>query len=112
MMFFLFIWAMSSLGFFALASSMAKHQKQIFGYELKPLHSRIFKIAGWILLILALALCTTQGHWSTHISYWVGTISFAALFSGLCLSYYPQLCRKIGLFTLLLANGCLISALF
>ena len=28
MMFFLFIWAMCSLGFFALASSMAKHQNK------------------------------------------------------------------------------------
>ena len=109
---FLFIWSINSAGLFFIAASMSKHQKQIFGHELKPLHTRIFKIAGWVLLILTLVLCTTQGHWSTYISYWIGTLTFAALFSGLCLSYYPQFCKKIGLFTLLLANACLISALF
>ena len=98
---FLFIWSINSAGLLSIAASMSKHQKQIFGHELKPLHTRIFKIAGWVLLILTLVLCTTQGHWSTYISYWIGTLTFAALFSGLCLSYYPQFCKKIGLFTLL-----------
>ena len=36
MMFFLLIWALTSLGFFALATSMSKHQKQIFDTELNP----------------------------------------------------------------------------
>ncbi len=34
MMFFLLIWALSSLGFFALACSMSKHQKQFYSKEL------------------------------------------------------------------------------
>ena len=66
---FLFIWSINSAGLLSIAASMSKHQKQIFGHELKPLHTRIFKIAGWVLLILTLVLCTTQGHWSTYISY-------------------------------------------
>ncbi|MEG1093415.1 MAG: DUF3325 domain-containing protein, partial [Acinetobacter sp.] len=34
MIWFLIIWALATLGFFALASSMSKHQKQIFAKEL------------------------------------------------------------------------------
>ena len=33
MIWFLVIWALATLGFFALASSMSKHQKQIFAKE-------------------------------------------------------------------------------
>lgn len=46
MMFFFFIWSISSLGFFALASSMTKHQKQIFGHELNSQKTRYATIIG------------------------------------------------------------------
>ena len=52
MMFFLLIWALTSLGFFALATSMSKHQKQIFDTELNPAKTQLATILGWVLLIL------------------------------------------------------------
>ncbi len=53
MMFFLLIWALTSLGFFALAMSMSKHQKQIFDTELRRLQKHnLPAILGWVLLII------------------------------------------------------------
>lgn len=109
---FILIWAINSAGLFALAGAMSKHQKPIFGCELKTKHSRYLSYIGWLLLMLALGLCTAQGHWSTHISYWIGSITFSALFTGLCISYYPQQVKKIASVTLILAILCLLFTLF
>ena len=90
MMFFLIIWSLSSLGFFALACAMSKHQKQIFGHELDTAKARFAVTIGWVLLISALLICTLSGSISNMISYWLGALTFAALFIGLCLSYLEQ----------------------
>ncbi len=55
---------------------MSKHQKQIFAKELTLQQTRLATTVGWLLLIVSLLICLTQGHWSTEISYWVGVISF------------------------------------
>ncbi|ATO18445.1 hypothetical protein BS636_01540 [Acinetobacter sp. LoGeW2-3] len=87
MMFFLLIWSITSLGFFALAASMQKHQKQIFGHFLDMSKTRLASIFGWVLLAIALILCILTGALSNMISYWIGSLSFAALLVGLSLSY-------------------------
>ncbi|MBP8099601.1 MAG: DUF3325 domain-containing protein [Acinetobacter sp.] len=104
MMFFLFIWAMSSLGFFALASSMAKHQKQIFGHELDVQKTKFTTIMGWILLIIALFICIVSGSVSNMMSYWLGALTFAALFTGLCLSYLETKMKTIAIITAVIAT--------
>jgi hypothetical protein len=95
MILFLMIWSLSSLAFFALASSMSKHQKQIFGRELDESKTRLASISGWGLLILALVICISQGTLSNMISYWLGVLTFSALFVGLCLSYFESRIKKI-----------------
>lgn len=107
MIWFLIIWSLTTLGFFSLASSMTKHQKQIFAKELTLQQTRLATTVGWILLIVALLICLPQGHWSTEISYWIGVLSFAALFVGLCLSYFEQHIRNIAVTVLLLFIFCL-----
>ena len=87
MMFFLLIWGLASLGFFALAASMSKHQKQMFGTELDASKTRLASIIGWVLLIFALILCLYAGAASNMISYWLGSLTFAALLVCLSLSY-------------------------
>ena len=82
MMFFLLIWSLSSLAFIALASSMSKHQKQIFGNELNTIQTRYATIIGWLLLTFSLVICILSGKLSNMLSFWVGVISFAALFVG------------------------------
>lgn len=107
MMFFLLIWSLSSLAFIALASSMSKHQKQIFGNELNTIQTRYATIIGWLLLTFSLVICILSGKLSNMLSFWVGVISFAALFVGVSLSYFEQ---KIKAFTLALCILSLMSA--
>ena len=101
MMFFLLIWSLSALGFFALASSMSKHQKQIFGHELDAAKTRTAAACGWILLMIALLICILSGSVSNMISYWLGALTLAALFTGLCLSYLEARIKKIAIATAL-----------
>lgn len=107
MMFFLLIWSLSSLAFIALASSMSKHQKQIFGNELNAKQTRYATIIGWLLLTFSLVICILSGKLSNMLSFWVGVLSFAALFVGVSLSYFEQ---KIKAFTLALCILSLMSA--
>ena len=104
MMFFFFIWSISSLGFFALASSMTKHQKQIFGHELNSQKTRYATIIGWALLIIALMVCIVSGSVSNMISYWLGALTFAALFTGLCLSYLETKIKRIAMIIAILGT--------
>ena len=107
MMFFLLIWSLCSLAFIALASSMSKHQKQIFGNELNAIQTRYATIIGWLLLTFSLVICILSGKLSNMLSFWVGVLSFAALFVGVSLSYFEQ---KIKAFTLALCMLSLMSA--
>ena len=107
MMFFLLIWSLSSLAFIALASSMSKHQKQIFGNELNAIQTRYATIIGWLLLTFSLVICILSGKLSNMLSFWVGVLSFAALFVGVSLSYFKQ---QIKAFTLALCMLSLMSA--
>nr|WP_174506278.1 DUF3325 domain-containing protein [Acinetobacter sp. Marseille-Q1620] len=103
MIWFLFIWSISTLGFFCLASSMSKHQKQIFGDTLELGKTSIAKISGWILLITALILCIYHDNISIGISYWLGSLTFAALFVAWCLSYFAGKIKKIAVACTILA---------
>lgn len=108
MMFFLLIWALTSLGFFVLAASMSKHQKQIFAKELDASKTRLATIIGWVILIMALILCLLTGTISNMISYWLGSLTLAALFVGLSLSYLES---KIKMIVMICALILLISGI-
>ena len=97
MIFFILIWSLTTLAFFALASSIAKHQKQIFGHELLANQTRLATISGWLLLTISVIICMLNGQLSNMISYWIGTLSFSALFVGLCFSYFERKIRKIAI---------------
>ena len=103
MMWFLLMWSLNNLAFFALASSMSKHQKQMFARELAPTHTRFASIAGWIILALTLMACISVAQISNGISYWIGTLSFSALFVGLSLSYYAHKTKLLAILCVLVA---------
>ncbi|WP_406612931.1 DUF3325 domain-containing protein [Acinetobacter schindleri] len=103
MMFFLFIWSVSALGFIALAASMSKHQKQIFGKELDAGKTRLATLAGWVLLIIALIFCLFSGTISNMVSYWLGSLTFAALAVGLSLTYFESKIKIISIGFVLIA---------
>lgn len=97
MMFFLLIWSLCALGFFALASSMDKHQKQIYQHTLTATQTHLATFSGWLLLIIALVICLFNGPTSNMISYWVGVLTFAALLIGVCMSYYANHLKKVAM---------------
>lgn len=106
MIFFLLIWSLSSLAFIALASAMSKHQKQIYEHELSPRQTQLASITGWALLLISLIICLISGQLSSMLSFWVGVLTFSALFVGVLLSYYSLkmkfatgFCVAIGLIT-------------
>lgn len=99
MIFFLSIWSLSNLGFFALASSMSKYQKQIYLTELDTSKTRFARCIGWLILLITLGICISQG----QMSYWVGVLTFSALFVGLMLSYFPEKIKKLMRMCLLLS---------
>lgn len=109
MIFFLLIWTIATLGFFALASSMSKHQKQIFGHEFNSSRTKLAAIVGWILLIISLTLSIVPNTLSNGISYWAGVLTFAALFVGLSLTYFAH---KIKIISWIIAIFAIISAIF
>lgn len=102
MIIFLLIWAMNVIGLFCLAATMSKHQKQMFGQELSMAKTRIARLLGWLFLILAVLLTLSHFVPSNAISYWVGVLTFAALFTGLCLSYLAEYTRRIGIAVLVI----------
>ena len=108
MIFFLLIWSLCSLGFLGLACAMSKHQKQIFNTTLSEQKTRLATIAGWFILIITLVICIRSGNLSNMISYWIGVLTFAALFIGICLSYFERKIKMIGLILGVLSFICLI----
>ncbi|ALH96427.1 DUF3325 domain-containing protein [Acinetobacter equi] len=108
MIFFLLAWSIATLGFIALASSMSKHQKQIFDRELSAGQSQIATLLGWFLLIISLIISLIPYTLSNGISYWVGVLTFSALFVGLNLSYYAH---KMKYITIIIIAIALISAI-
>ena len=112
MSWFIFVWALSNVGFIALASSMSKHQKQIFGQELNANQTKLAMLMGWVLLIAALIACLLHGDSvSNMISYWIGVLSFSALTVGLTLSYFEKKVKALGLVSIALAVISLIITL-
>lgn len=97
MIWFLTLWSLSSLGFISLASSMSKHQKQLFKHELDAKKTRLAQYLGWTLLGLSLIASIWHSNLSIGISYWLGAISFSALFVAWCLSYFEDYFKYIRL---------------
>lgn len=97
MIWFLTLWSLSSLGFISLACSMSKHQKQLFGHELSPQKTTLAQYLGWIILGLSLMASIWHSNFSIGISYWLGAISFSALFVAWCLSYFETHFKMISL---------------
>lgn len=108
MIFFLFIWSLSALGFIALAASISKHQKQIFGKELDAGKLLLATLVGWGLLIIALIFCLFNGAISNMVSYWLGSLTFAALAVGLSLTYLEN---KIKVITIVFVGIAVLSGL-
>lgn len=72
------------LGFIALALAMPAHCRHVFRRTLPEPLRRLLRIAGWILLAIALALAVWQWRFDVGIVTWLGWLSVA----GVALVFY------------------------
>ncbi|WP_225784762.1 DUF3325 domain-containing protein [Xenophilus sp. Marseille-Q4582] len=65
-------------GFAALALAMERHQEDLFKAPLSPARTKLLRLAGWALLLLALVLLVRTRGWSLGLVSFSGHTSFAA----------------------------------
>lgn len=69
---------LSLLGFACLALAMTRHQEDLCGAALRPHATRCIRVAGWLLLALALGLAVSGLGWSFGLTAYSGHTSAAA----------------------------------
>lgn len=74
-------------GFAALALSMPKHHRDLFGCALQPALGRALRWGGWASLALALVTAITGSGVSVGIVLWFGLATLAALIVAVMLTY-------------------------
>ena len=77
----------SIAGFAALALSMHKHHRDVFGTA--PTRGRTLTLQGigWLLLSASVSICIAHSGWSIGLVLWIGLLTFAALTVALLLTY-------------------------
>ncbi|RYF65857.1 MAG: DUF3325 domain-containing protein [Comamonadaceae bacterium] len=65
-------------GFGALALAMERHQEDLFSAALAPARTRLLRVVGWALLLLALVLLVRTRGWSLGLIAFSGHTSLAA----------------------------------
>ncbi|MGJ3257141.1 MAG: DUF3325 domain-containing protein [Alcanivorax sp.] len=76
-------------GFVALCLAMPRHSKHLLRRTLSPQAARLTKMAGWGLLVVALALAIAQWRFSIGSVIWLGWLSLAGLALVFALPRWP-----------------------
>ncbi len=85
----LFAIALAFSGFTALCLAMEKHQLELYGKDkASPARMRAWRIAGWVLLTVAFALCVVAGGWAIGPVMWLGALTAGAVVVALWLLPY------------------------
>ena len=77
-------------GFAALALSMKKHHRDLFGAPPPRGRAMAFQAAGWTLLALSIMPCVIESGWSVGLVLWFGLLTVAALVVALSMTYGPR----------------------
>lgn len=72
------VFLLGVLSFACLALSMARHQQDVFGAELRPAITRALSLCGWLLQAFALYLAGQALGWSQGLVAYSGHASLAA----------------------------------
>ena len=78
---------LATTGFGALALSMQKHHRALFGAPPSQWRVLAFHSIGWLLLGLSFAACILDARWVIGPVLWFGLIIVAALATALILSH-------------------------
>ena len=76
-------------GFAALALSMHKHHRDLFGGPPSRWRALALRSLGWMLLGLSCAACILESGWAVGPVLWLGVLTGAALMAVLTLTYRP-----------------------
>lgn len=86
---------LATAGFAALAFSMHKHHRELFGAPPSKWRALTLHAIGWILLALSFAACIWDSRWAEGSVLWLGLITVAALAAALMLTYAPRLQSRV-----------------
>jgi len=84
------VWLLLFMGFVAIAAAMERHQDELGTQDLSAAHVRGWRLAGWLLLALALMLCLQRWQTSIALAAWTGLLPLAGLALGLLFTYAPN----------------------
>ena len=80
----------ATAGFGALALSMQKHHRALFGAQPSQWRVLAFRSIGWLLLGLSFTACILDARWVMGTLLWLGLITVAALATALTLTDVPR----------------------
>jgi len=81
--------AVALVGFAALALSMHRHHRDIFGKAPTVPRRLALRIAGWGLLGMSLATCIATFGWAIGLVHWTGLLTAAGMTVALLLAAKP-----------------------
>lgn len=81
--------------FAALSLAMERHHEQMLGKELGIRGMWLWRAVGTALLLGSLLVCLHGWGLSVAVAAWLGVLTFAALFTGLMLTYAPRQLRTV-----------------
>lgn len=93
--------ALNYNGLLALCVAMPKHYRQVMRHPLTGADGYLFKIGGWVALILSFAASGTANGWSFGPVEWVGMLAVSGLSLVFLLSYAPLIAALLGVLALL-----------
>ena len=93
------MWLLCVPAFAALSLAMDKHHAQALNREMPEGQLWPWRIAGVVLLVLALVV--SLHHWGASVAVvaWLGSLTFAALLVGALLTYAPRKLPGVALFS-------------
>lgn len=82
---------MGFAGFAALCLAMDKHFTELLKRKPRPLQSRVLRMAGWLLLTLALVVAVHQRGWALGLVEWIAVLMAGVTLWVFALPYQPRL---------------------
>jgi Protein of unknown function (DUF3325) len=77
-------------GFACTVLSMPKHHREVFGTPLSRRAAQTWRMAGWVSLSIAIALCVINEGPAIGTVAWTGLLTVAALLVTMLLTYLPH----------------------
>lgn len=81
---------LASAGMTALALAIDRHHRQVYGADATPGARLVLRVAGAVLLALAIYPCVLLWGAGAGVVAWTGMLTAGALVPALALAYYPR----------------------